>query len=336
MLMEIHNLDETSSTPVDEEIQEKPTLNNDKPPSKNKRKGRWTSWLLWGMLGLLLFGLFITAGSYLGYQQGIDDRKGFEATQVAVAIEEQFDLGVQDMEAGNYEVARQRFDYVIQIDPNYPGVLDRMAEVLLVLNATATPTPVPTSTPIPITPTPDLRGQEELYMQAQNHIANEQWDEAIETMETLRKNDPTYMAIDLDGMFYVAYRNRGARNIGAGNLEQGIYDLTLAERYGVLDTEAVGYRTWARYYITGASFWGVDWAQAIYYFEQVAPQYPNMHDGTGWSASQRYIEAIVGYAQWFEAQDNWCAAEEQYDRAYEITDDPEIKKARNNASDNCN
>ena len=129
MLMEIHNLDETSSTPVDEEIQEKPSLNNDKPPSKNKRKGWWTSWLLWGMLGLLLIGLFITAGSYLGYQQGIDDRKGFEATQVAVAIEEQFDLGVQDMEAGNYEVARQRFDYVIQIDPNYPGVLDRMAEV---------------------------------------------------------------------------------------------------------------------------------------------------------------------------------------------------------------
>jgi tetratricopeptide (TPR) repeat protein len=334
--MEIHNLDEKNPTPVGEENQEKPNLDNDKTPSEKKRKRRWTSWLLWGFLCLFLIGLFVTAGSYLGYQQGIDDRKGFEATQVALAIEEQYDLGVQDMEAGNYEVARQRFDYVIQIDPNHPGVLDRMAEVLLVLNATATPTLVPTATPIPITPTPDLRNQEELFVQAQNHIANEQWDEAIKTMETLRKNDPAYQAIELDGMFYVAYRNRGARNIGAGNLEQGIYDLTLAERFGVLDTEAVGYRTWARYYNLGASFWGVDWAQAIYYFEQVAPQYPNMHDGTGWTASQRYIEAIVGYAQWFEAQDNWCAAEEQYDRAYEISDDPEIRRARNKASDNCN
>jgi tetratricopeptide (TPR) repeat protein len=336
VLMEIHNLDEESPTPVGEENQEKPNLDNDKTPLGKKRRGWWTSWLLWGLLGLFLIILFITAGSYLGYQQGIDDRKGFEATQVALAIEEQYDLGVQDLEAGNYEVARQRFDYVIQIDPNYPGVLDHMAEVLLVLNATATPTPVPTVTPIPITPTPDLRGQEELFIQAQNHIANEQWDEAIKTMETLRKNDPTYQAIELDGMFYVAYRNRGARNIGAGNLEQGIYDLTLAERFGVLDTEAVGYRTWARYYNLGASFWGVDWAQAIYYFEQVAPQYPNMHDGTGWTASQRYVEAIVGYAQWFEAQDDWCSAEEQYDRAYELTEDPDIRRARNNASDNCN
>jgi hypothetical protein len=137
-------------------------------------------------------------------------------------------------------------------------------------------------------------------------------------------------------MFYVAYRNRGAQNIGAGNLEQGIYDLTLAERFGVLDTEAVGYRTWARYYITGASFWGVDWAQAIYYFEQVAPQYPNMHDGTGWTASQRYVEAIAGYAEWLGATGDWCAAEEQYHRAYEITDDQKLRNARNDASDYCN
>lgn len=334
--MEIHDLDETIPAPVGEETKEMTPSGDETPPSEESRKGRRGTWLLWGLLGLILLGLFIVAGSYLGYQQGINERTGFEATEVAMAIEEQFELGVQDMQAGNYEIARQRFDYVIQINPNYPGVIDRMADVLLVLNATATPTPAPTATVIPITPTADLRGQEELFVQAQNYIINQQWDETIETLETLRKNDPAYKAIELDGMFYVAFRNRGAINIGAGNLEQGIYDLTLAERFGVLDTEAVGYRTWARYYITGASFWGVDWAQAIYYFEQVAPQYPNMHDGTGWSASQRYVEAIVGYAQWFEAQENWCAAEEQYHRAYEISENPETKKARDKASDFCN
>ena len=221
MHMEIHNLDETIPTPVGEETQEIPPPSDDKPPLEDSRKSRLGSWLLWGLLGLILLGLFIVGGSYFGYQQGIDDRKGFEATQVAMAIEEQYELGVLDMEAGNYEVARQRFDYVIQINPNYPGVIDRMADVLLVLNATATPTLAPTATAIPITPTPDLRGQEELFVQAQNFIVNEQWDEAIETLETLRKNDPGYKAIELDGMFYVAFRNRGAINIGAGNLRTG-------------------------------------------------------------------------------------------------------------------
>jgi tetratricopeptide (TPR) repeat protein len=285
---------------------------------------------------MLVFVIFVTVGAYIGYQQGINQRTDFEAAQVESAIEEQYNLGVQDMEAGNYEVARQRFDYVIQIDPNYPSVTDRLAEVLLVLNATATPTPAPTPTEIVLTPTPDLRGEEELFVHAQNSIAAEEWTEAIQTLEALRKANPEYKAIDVDGMFYVAYRNRGANNIGAGNLEQGIYDLTLAERFGVLDTEANGYRTWARYYITGASFWAVDWEQAIYYFGQVYPQYPNMHDGTGWTASQRYVDAIVGYAQWFEAQGKWCQAEQQYNKAYEINGDPELKKARDVASDKCN
>jgi len=335
--MEKENLDETMPTPVGDETQQTKVVNDVIPASSEKSsKRRGTSWILWGLLVVLVLVVFIAGGGYLGYQKGIDERTQFEASEVASAIEEQYNLGVQDMQAGHYEVARQRFDYVIQINPNYPGVTDRMAEVLLVLNATATPTPAPTPTEIVLTPTPDLRGEEELFVHAQNSIATEEWSEAIETLETLRKANPAYKAIEVDGMFFVAYRNRGANNIGAGNLEQGIYDLTLAERFGVLDTEANGYRTWARYYITGASFWAVDWSQAIYYFGQVAPQYPNMHDGTGWTASQRYVEAIIGYAQWFEGQGKWCKAEEQYDRAYEITGDAELRKSRDIASDKCN
>jgi tetratricopeptide (TPR) repeat protein len=335
--MENENLDETMPTPVGDETQQTMISSDMNAPSPEKPgKKRGASWILWGLLAILVFAIFVAAGGYIGYHQGIDERTSFEAAQVSSAIEEQYNLGLQDMETGNYEVARQRFDYVIQINPNYPGVTDRMAEVLLVLNATATPTPAPTPTEIVLTPTPDLRGEEELFVHAQNNIAAEEWSETIETLEALRKANPEYKAIDVDGMFFVSYRNRGAQRIGAGNLEEGIYDLTLAERFGVLDTEANGYRTWASYYIRGASFWAVDWSQAIYYFGQVAPQYPNMHDGTGWTASQRYVEAMVGYAQWFEAQGKSCQAEGWYHDAYEITGDPELRKARDLASDKCN
>lgn len=336
-LMELHNLDETSPTSIGEDKQDTSPPADEQASTEDSRKNKRGAWLLYGLLAIVLLGFFVVAGSYLGYQQGIRDRTGFEATQVSEAIQEQYQLGVQDMQVGNYEVARQRFEYVLEIDPNHPGVIDRMAEVLLVLNATATPTPVPTATQIPITPTPDVRGEEELFVHAKNSITNQEWDEAITTMETLRKLNPEYNAIELDGMFFVAYRNRGANNIGAGNLEQGIYDLTLAERFGVLDTEAVGYRTWAGYYIRGASFWGVDWEQAVYYFEQVAPQYPNMHDGTGWSASQRLVEAIAGYAEWLGAQQGkWCAAEKQYNRVFDMTGNTDYRRARNEASDYCN
>jgi tetratricopeptide (TPR) repeat protein len=342
--MDTENLDETMPTPVGDETQQTippgdtaPTVVTPVPEEPKKKRGG--SWVLWGLLAILVLGIFVIVGGYLGYQQGINERTSFESEQVALAVQEQYDLGVEDLAAGRYYVARQRFDYVIQNDPNFPGATDRMAEVLLILNATATPTPAPPTpvpTEIPVTPTPDLRGEEELFVHAQNLIAEKQWTEAIEALETLRKKNPEYKAIDVDGLFFVSFRNRGAQNIGAGNLEGGIYDLTLAEQFGVLDTEANGYRTWARYYITGASFWGVDWSQAAYYFGQVAPQYPNMHDGTGWTASQRYVEAIAGYAQWFESQGKWCDAEAKYHEAWEISGNQEYKKARDIASDKCN
>lgn len=342
--MDTENLDDTMPTRVGDETQQStppggtvPTL---VPPIPEQApKGKNTSWMLWGVLAIFVLGIFVIVGGFLGYQQGIDERTSYESEQVSLAVSEQYNLGVEDLAAGRYEIARQRFDYVLQNNPNYPGVMDQMAEVLLILNATATPTPIP-ATPIPTmivpTPTPDLRGDEELFVHAQNFIADKQWTDAIETLETLRKKNPGYKAIDIDGLFFVAFRNRGAQNIGTGNLESGIYDLTLAEQFGVLDTEANGYRTWARYYITGASFWGIDWAQAIYYFSQVAPQYPNMQDGTGWTASQRYIEALAGYGQWFETQGKYCDAEAQYNAAWEASGDQTYRDARENASDKCN
>jgi hypothetical protein len=63
-------------------------------------------------------------------------------------------------------------------------------------------------------------------------------------------------------MYYFALRNHGYDLITKeGNLEGGIYHLTLAERFGPLDNTANGLREGARIYITGASFWELNWEQ---------------------------------------------------------------------------
>ena len=324
------NLEQTHPTPVGDEPQPMPVSDETQvTPSveitqetETSKKRRRVSWFWWFLLAVTILVAVVAVSGFLGYQDGITQRTSYEVTQVALTLNEQFDLGVQDIEAKRYEIARQRFEYILQFEPGYPGVTDKLTEVLLVLNVTATPTPVPTATPIPVTPTPDLRGEAELFAQAEDLIRNEEWSEAIQTLETLRKKNPEYRAIDLDGMFYLAFRQRGTKKITAGDLESGIYDLTLAERFGPLDTEADGLRTWARYYITGASFWEVDWAQAVYYFEQVAPAYPNMQDGSGWFASQRYKEALTHYAEWLDGQGDYCSAEQVYIKLRDYTGDP--------------
>jgi len=285
------------------------------------------------LLGLLGLALIALLSGYSGYQSGINQRKAAQAVQNSQIVDEQFQLGLQDLEAHRYDLARQRFEYVINLDPNYPGVTDKLAEALMYINTTATPTIVPTPT---LTPTPDLRGVQELFTQAQQDLANSEWSLAIDTLLALRKADPNYQAVWVDDMLYVSFRNRGRDKIlKNGDLEGGIYDLTVAEQFGLLDTEAKSSLTWARLYITGASFWELDWAQAVYYFGQVAPALPNLRDGSNWSATERYRLALAGYGGTLANSGDWCAAVEQYELSLSMGTDPQVEEAYAQAIEKC-
>lgn len=304
---------------------------DDTPPTPAIRRPSPLRWI--AVIGVLLL-ILIAAGSvYAGYQSGINQRTSAESVQIAQQVQEQFELGVQDMEARRFDLARQRFEYVIQYDPSYPGVTEKLAEVLLSMNSTATPTVAPTPT---ITPTPDTRGVDELYNQAQEHLSNSEWTLAIDTLLALRKADPNFQPVWVDGGLYVAYINRGRDKIlRDGDLEGGIYDLTQAEQIGPLDADSKSYLTWARLYITGATFWELDWAQTVYYFAQIAPALPNLRDGSGWTATERLRLAYAGYGDFLAENGESCAAVEQFDLSLEMGTDPLVEEARNTAAEAC-
>jgi hypothetical protein len=302
-------------------------------PDETSQIPKRPSWRIWALVGFLAFILLAFSSAFLGYRSGINQRQGAEAAQASQLAAEQYHLALQDMEARNYYRARQRFEYVISIDPNFPGATEGLANALLYQNATATPTIAPTPT---VSPTPDLRGVEELYTQAQQELVNSDWNAAIETLLTLRKADIEYQVVWVDNMLYISFRNRGADKIlKDGDLEGGIYDLTLAEQFGPLDADANSYLTWAGLYITGASFWELDWAQAVYYFEQVGPALPNLRDGSGWTAAERYRLALIGYGGFLADQDEWCSALEQYQLALTFGSDPELEEAIDKADEEC-
>jgi len=131
-------------------------------------------------------------------------------------------------------------------------------------------------------------------------------------------------------MYYFALRNYGYDLITKqGNLEGGIYQLTLAERFGQLDRDANGIREGARVYIVGASFWQLDWKQALFYFDQ-ARNWGNLWDGT-MTSSERYKIASMRYGDELFAKGNLCGGGEalaQYQNAQTIG--PLDKIAQNN------
>lgn len=301
------------------------------PAKKPSRKG--LPWFFYPLLGLVALLFVLIISGFGGYTSGINLRKNAEKTQVSLAVSEQYALGLQDLEQGLYARARQRFEYVIQLDPNYPGVTEKLAEVLLELNTTATPTLLPTAT---LTPTPDLRDNQQRFDQAQQALASNDWTTTIDNLLALRKLDPTYRAVEIDGMLFLALRNRGRDKIlKEADLEGGIYDLTLANKFGPLDAEAQGLLSWSSLYITGASFWGIDWEQAVNYFSQVAPNLPNLMDGSRMTATERLRLALFEYGNVLAGRGQFCAAVRAYQQSYEISPDPKVLQAGELAAAQC-
>src|SRR5215510_219716 len=108
------------------------------------------------ILALALFG---------GYQSGIATLKQNYSAAVAQQMTEQFQYANEDIQAGRYENAKERLEFIIANDPSYPGVQEKLTQVLVLMNA-------PTLTPTPsITPTPDFSGAEAAYSKAQQLIA---------------------------------------------------------------------------------------------------------------------------------------------------------------------
>jgi tetratricopeptide (TPR) repeat protein len=298
-----------------------------------EKKPRRYGWVVITILGLLILVGIASLSAFGGYRSGINMRKAAESTQIVQAVKEQYTLGLQDMQQGQYDRSRQRFEYVIRLDPDYPGATEKLAEVLLELNTTATPTLGTTPT---LTPTPDDRGIEEIFNQAQQQTANNDWSGAIETLLRLRKEQPDFKPIEVDGLLFIALRNRGVDKIlKEADLEGGLYDLALAERFGPLDTEAQSFKTFAGLYITGASFWGLDYVQAAQYFSQVAPHMPNLRDGSGLTAAERYRQALIEQGYQMIREGRCSPASEQFRTVLSIYNDPGLEAEFSAAVNEC-
>jgi type II secretory pathway pseudopilin PulG len=290
--------------------------------------------LLGALLIILILGIAVAAGVFTGYTSAVQAGAEQAAEQEAQALEEQYQLGIQDMQAGRYEVAQQRFEYVLNQDPSHQGAIERMLELLPILYATATPTSPPsTLTP---TPTRDLRPIQEMLDHAVAAAANGDWTGVIETLNALRGQDSGYQTALADRLLYLALRNRGVDRIMKDNdLEGGSYDLALAERFGPLDVEANRARNLARLYMYGSSFWEAYPEQAVYYFSQVASAAPYLRDASGWTATERYRAALIQYGDQLAAQDDWCSAEDQYELALSYRSDPELQAKAERAALEC-
>src|SRR5215213_47781 len=265
------------------------------------RRGRTFLFSALGLIFILMLAILA------GYGSGLSIRKANQSSTMSQQLGEQFQYALVDIEFGRYANAKQRLEFIIGKDPTFPGAQEKLTQVLVLMNQ-----PTPTLTPS-LTPSPDFSGAEQAFSQAQQLITAQDWPSAIGTLDQIRKLDSTYKTGQVDGMYYFALRNYGYDLITKqGNLEGGIYQFTLAERFGPLDRDAAGLREGSRFYLIGASFWELNWAEALKYFNQIAGY--GLWDGT-MTVSERIHFASMRYGDQLLEQGQACDAVGQYQNA---------------------
>ena len=300
------------------------TTEETQPMKAQKKTRRRRFWIT--LLGFLII---IALGVFGGYNSGIKIRTDAEATQISGSLGVEFERGAIALAEGRYDHARQHFEYIVQHNAGYPGAAEGMAEAILGMSFTATP--APTNTPT-LTPTPDMRGVEAIFSNVEQLINAGDWVNALAALDQLRKEDPNYRTAEVDGMYYFSLRQNGYDKVTKeGDLEGGIYYLTLAERFGPLDNVAENMRGNARMYITAATFWEINWEQAVNYFGQLAAYAPNIWDGaSNQTAGQRHYYALMRYGdQLYNQNNDACGAYAQYSNAmaYGALDEVAAKNA---------
>ena len=266
--------------------------------AEEQPRRRWLAFLL-GYLALLL----IVGG--IAYLQGTRLSQTERAGQIALFIEEQFTLGIADLEAGRYDLARQRFEAILRQDPAYPGAEERLIEAFVNLDVpTLTPTPSPSATPDPSPPS-------QLFEQAQAALDAGDWDLAVNKLLALRAKDPSFQPVAVDGMLFTALLNRGMEMIAQGLMEEGLYELSLAEQFGPLGRDALYRQSLAEQYLLANSYMGINWSAAAELFGPLCDQ------GATSDSCYKFAEASWEYGDQLWSADDPCGANLQYDNAME-------------------
>jgi len=151
---------------------------------------------------------------------------------------------------------------------------------------------------------------------AERQLKNQDWENLIISIHSLRNIDPLFKVTQIDRALYLALYFRGMDKIlNIGDLEGGLYDLAIADKFTPLDSKASVYQEWARLYLIGMSFWRVYPEKSIYYFSQLAIAAPYLKDLSGSPALNRYRIALIQYAEQLALKEEWCDSYDQYDLA---------------------
>jgi tetratricopeptide (TPR) repeat protein len=236
---------------------------------------------------LCLCVMLVGVAGFAGYRDGLATNDARITQTLATGIAEQYALGVEDLQNQRFELAIARFGWIgtLQPAPDYlrdsPQLL-ALASTMNAYTSTPTVTPTPTIPPTqPVTPTPTVSptapveasstpsGSDpaRLYDEAYNAMIVNDYETAIEWLDSLIALDPTHRpqevramlleALTLQGRAYL----RGQNEDGEDMLARGVLLIYRADDIGQVEPPSLLYEADfaerylnARNYVNGGNY----------------------------------------------------------------------------------
>jgi tetratricopeptide (TPR) repeat protein len=262
-----------------------------------------------GFLGL------IAAAGLGGVYAGLQDRQADEQAQADKFYQE----GMANRAAGKLQLAKADFEYVLKINPDYPGAHEQLTQLTDLLTVKPTPT---FAAQVDVT--------QQLYQAGVNAYDQKKWQSAIEILSQVRVIDPDHEKDRIDQMIYQAALTQGLQLLKEDRLEEAIAYLDQAAYLKPLPAEAESEAQYARMYVTARDYWNVNWEKAIESFGELYRIGPGYRD-----TFARYVEAYIQYGDERTRAGDPCAAQTQYEEALKLRPAVDLQTKAAEAKEAC-
>jgi tetratricopeptide (TPR) repeat protein len=263
-----------------------------------------------GFLGL------IAVAGLGGVYAGLQDRQA----DAQVQSDKFYQEGLANRAAGKLQLAKADFEYVLKINPNYPGAAEQVKQLADLL--TVKPTPTASAVQVNVT--------QQLYQAGVEAYQQQKWQKAIEIFSQVRAIDPAYEKDRIAQMIYQSALTHGLQLLKDDRLEEAIAYLDQAAYLKALPAEAEIEVQYARLYITARDYWNVNWEKAIESFGELYQIGPGYRD-----TFARYVDAYIQYGEERTRAGDPCTAQTQYEEALKLRPETDLQAKANAAKEAC-
>jgi Tol biopolymer transport system component/outer membrane protein assembly factor BamD (BamD/ComL family) len=293
----------------------------DMPPAwapDEEPKTRGPRYWVWTLVGALVF-IGIVACLVLLTAAGVSDGLEDRAREALRLSEEHYRLGLEHLEAQDYELAIAEFEVALHYNPTHQEAQRQLAAAEETARAQ-------------VTPTSEARqsAAAQLFQEARSLYEDGRWDAAVTELEKLRGLDPTYEATRVKDMLAEAYFRQGLSAVEKDDLARALnrFDKALDLEPG--HEAAQEQVNLANLYIAAMSYWHQDWPATLQAFNGLYAMAPDYKD-----VPERLHDAHKLYGDALAEDGAWCVATSQYAAAAEILSRPETLSLLTQATEQC-